>query len=89
MYLKLSQEVDRKLRKLKQKDVRLFRQTERQLVLFIENPQHPSLRIHKLSGEFKNMWSLSINKSIRMIYILDADEAFFIKIGTHDQVYKP
>lgn len=88
MQIELSPELDNDLRKLKRKDSRLSKQIEKQLALFIENPKHPSLRVHKLTGELKNLWSISINKSIRMVYIFDADQAYFVKIGTHDQVYK-
>lgn len=88
MYVEFSQEVDRKIRRIHKKDQKLSQQIEKQLALFIENPKHPSLRIHKLSGEFKNLWSLSINRSIRMVYILETDSAYFVGLGTHDEVYK-
>jgi len=71
------------------KDKKLANRIEKQILLFEENPKHPSLRIHKLSGSHPNMWSISITMSIRMVYLLlENDEALFIKIGTHDQVYK-
>lgn len=52
------------------------------------NPKYPSLRVHKLSGELENIWSISISKGIRMTYLQDGDEAYFFDIGTHDEVYK-
>jgi len=37
----------------------------------------------------KNRWSVSVSKSLRMVYILlEGDTAYFIIIGTHDQVYR-
>lgn len=88
MQIKFSSKVKRELRKLRDKDTKLSKRIEKQLDLFVENPKHPSLRIHKLSGELKNIWSLSINKSIRMIYVSDEEGIYFTDIGTHDQVYK-
>lgn len=40
-----------------------------------------------------NRWSISISKSIRMVYVIVPGEeneesiAYFVAIGTHDQVY--
>lgn len=82
-------EVDEYLRKIKQKDSKLTLRIEKQLALFIEDPKHPSLRTHKLSGKINNMWSISISMNIRMIYVrIDETTIVFVKIGTHDEVYR-
>ena len=61
----------------------------KQLSLFVKNPKHPSLRTHKLSGRMKNMWSISITMSIRMVYLrINEDSYVFVKIGTHEEIYK-
>ena len=65
MQIQFSEEVDQELKKIKQKDQRLLKQIEKQLALFQENPRHPSLRLHKLSGELNELWSISISKNIR------------------------
>lgn len=57
----------------------------KQLDLFRKNHLHPSLRFHKLSGQ--NIYSVSIDKSIRMLLKLEDQIAYFIEIGTHDEVY--
>lgn len=89
MRVKFSNEFISDLKKIKQKDKRLALRAEKQLILFKENPTHPSLRLHKLSGKFKNTWSISLTKSVRMVYILIANDiAYFVDIGTHDQVYR-
>ncbi len=88
MYIEFSDEVDKELRKLKNKNSKLAKQIEKKLALFLDNPKHPSLRIHKLTGELKELWSVSINKSVRMVYLIVKDTAYFIDIGTHDEVYK-
>ncbi len=88
MKIEFSPLVDKKLRQLKQKDSHLAKIVEKQLALFAENPKHPSLRVHKLAGDLENLRSISVNRSVRMSYVLEGDVAYFIKIGTHDEVYK-
>lgn len=89
MKAKFSPLVQKEIISIQQKDKKLARRIEKQIQLFEENPKHPSLRTHKLSGNLEKMWSISITMSIRMVYILlDDEKALFVKIGTHDQVYK-
>lgn len=94
MKIKLSSEVTTDLKKIKQKDIKLADRVEKQLILFTKNPKHPSLRTHKLSGNVENRWSISINKSIRMVYVIvkrkedEESTAYFVAIGTHDQAYR-
>ena len=61
---------------------------KKQLNLFSIDPKHKSLRVHKLSGELKQLWSISINKEIRMVYVQEKDVVYFSDIGTHDEVYR-
>lgn len=90
MRVKLSPDVVTALKKLKSKDNILSKKVEKKLEVFKKNPKHPSLRLHKLTGQHKNEWSISITRSIRMVYIEKEENiAYFIAIGTHDQVYKP
>ena len=88
MRITFSNDVKKCLAKVKQKDSKLAERIEKQLALFAENPKHPSLRTHKLSGNLQNMWSISITMNVRMVYLLlDNDSVIFIKAGTHDEVY--
>ncbi len=89
MEVKFATEVEKYLQKIKSKDGKLFSRIDKQLLLFVKNPKHPSLRTHKLSGKIKNMWSISITMSIRMVYIKISESSFvFVKIGTHKEAYK-
>ncbi len=89
MKIRFSPDFIKLLKKIKRTDRSLIAQINKQLKLFQLQPQHPSLRTHKLSGKMKNRWSISLSRSFRMIYILlDKDEAYFIAIGTHDKVYR-
>ncbi len=89
MKVKLSPLVQQKLTNLYKKDKKLIQRIEKQIKLFESNPKHPSLRTHKLTGNFNNRWSISINKVLRMVYlVLDENTAYFVDLGTHDEVYK-
>lgn len=88
MHIQLSPYVLKELKKIKKKDKKLAEKIEKQLVLFQSNPKHPSLRMHKLTGKKENAWSISITMSLRMIYkLLEENIAYFIDVGTHDEVY--
>lgn len=76
------------LQKIELKDKKLSKKIQKQLKLFQQNPRHKSLRPHKLTKETKNVWTISIDKSLRMLYE-DNDIYYFFDIGTHDQVYRP
>ncbi len=86
--IRFSNQVYEKIHFLKKKNKRLFDLIQKKLELIILNENHPSLRKHKLNGKLNNLWSISINKSIRMVYIEMENEYYFVDIGTHDQVYK-
>lgn len=87
MNFDVSPDLKKELKKIKKKNQSLAQKIEKQLVVFQQNHLHPSLRTHKLSGK-NNIWSISIDKSIRMLYILDKSRAYFFDLGTHEQVYK-
>jgi len=53
--------------------------------IFKENPLHPSLRLHELRGDFKGIWSISINTNYRIIFERQKNgDILFISIGNHD-----
>ena len=58
------------------------------LALFIENPQHPSLRVKKMQGH-SYIWEGSITKNYRFTFQIDDDVCILRRIGTHDILNKP
>jgi addiction module RelE/StbE family toxin len=89
MHILLSPFVNKELQRIKHKDKKLIEKIEKQLFLFQSNPKHPSLRVHKLTGKKEFAWSISITMSLRMVYqLVDDNTAYFIDIGTHDEVYR-
>ena len=88
MEIHLSPFVRKELRRINQKDKKLAKKIEKQLLIFANNPRHPSLRTHKLTRKKEQEWSIPITMSFRMIYkILDNNIAYFSDIGNHDEVY--
>jgi len=59
----------------------------RQLSLLLQNPRHPSLRLHKMEG-FSNMWEISITMSYRVMFTIEGDKYVLFKIGKHDILKK-
>ena len=57
--------------------------------LFVNDPYHPSLRTHSLSGILKGLWSLRITYQHRLVFkFIGAEKkALLIDIGTHEEVY--
>jgi len=57
--------------------------------IFIENPYDRRLKTHKLSGQFKDLWSFTIDYDIRVVFYFtkNKDESIFIDIGSHNEVY--
>jgi addiction module RelE/StbE family toxin len=89
MKAKFSPLVQQKILHLHKKDKKLVARIEKQIKLFESNPKHPSLRTHKLTGNLANRWSISISRGLRMVYLmLDEDIAYFVDLGTHDEVYR-
>ena len=55
--------------------------------LFIQDPKNSLLKDHALTGSKKGLRAFSITGDIRVVYYIKANTAYFIDIGTHNQVY--
>lgn len=82
--LVFSSKFEKKLKKLTSSNKPLKFQAKKTVELIRSDIDHPSLRMHKLNNQ---KWSVSVNKSIRMILKIDRDEIFVLDIGTHEEVY--
>jgi len=67
----------------------LVSQYEKTLKLLEIDPTHPSLRLHPLKGQLKELHSVSINISYRITleFILVNKEIILVNVGHHDEVY--
>ena len=87
MLIKFSPLFSKKLTKLKRKNPQLAELVRIKLKFYQKNPTHNSLRIHKLTGNLHNCWSLSVTKDFRLLFTFDP-EPYFFDLGTHSEIYK-
>lgn len=65
----------------------LLDKTIKAILLFVKNPQHPSLNLEKLKGT--KIWTIRVDKSNRIFFFwIDQSTALFIDIGKHDKYRK-
>jgi addiction module RelE/StbE family toxin len=55
--------------------------------MFESNPSNPFLHDHKLTGDKEGFRAFSITGDIRVIYVMEKGIAYFLDIGTHNQIY--
>lgn len=79
----------KRARKFIKKHPDLLSQYEKTLKLLEINPEHPSLRLHKLRGKLSELYSVSINITYRICidFLIEDDKIIPIDVGTHDEVY--
>ena len=80
---------NKRAKKFIKKHPDLLPQYEKTLKLLEINPNHPSLRLHKLKGKLSELYSISINISYRISidFIIEDDKIIPIDVGSHDEVY--
>ena len=65
------------------------KKAEKQEKIFRKNPFHPSLHTEKLEPKNKELWSIRVDKSYRIIFrFIDGNTVLFLTIGPHDWIYK-
>lgn len=70
-------------------DHKLTTKTASRIQMFVDNPKHPLVRDHALTGSFQGLRAFWVTGDIRIIYRRNsADEVEFLDIGTHAQVYE-
>ena len=55
--------------------------------LFINNPTFALLHNHPLKGNKEGLRAFSVTGDIRIVYYIYNEIAYFVDIGTHNQVY--
>jgi mRNA-degrading endonuclease RelE of RelBE toxin-antitoxin system len=61
---------------------------DKQFVLLLENPHHPSLQIKKIKGH-PNIWEGRVTKSYRFTFHISGEIYLLRRIGTHDILKTP
>lgn len=76
--------------------IRTFRKIETDLqeeiiekVDLLKDPSnHKRLKVHKLTGKLKGIWSFSVNYRIRVTFAKPKKNVIVLEtVGTHDEVY--
>lgn len=87
MKIHLSKKFKKKLDKIYNKDRKIVSLIDKQLGIFKNNPCHPSLRLHKISGKKTENWSITVRGNLRIIFTFYQEGILLVDIGSHDEVY--
>lgn len=64
------------------------RRCDSRLRIFENNPFHPILYNHSLSGEYEGCWSINIGGDLRAIYRYEEKDAvIFVDVDTHHNLF--
>lgn len=75
-------------RSFKKLEIKIQKTAMHKIAVFENNFLHPSLRVHKLRGEFSEFWAFSVTKSYRILFkFLEDNKVVYCDIGDHD-IYK-
>jgi addiction module RelE/StbE family toxin len=55
--------------------------------LFAENPTHPALRNHFLTGKYAGFRSIDVTEDWRALYREENERIIFADLGTHEELY--
>jgi addiction module RelE/StbE family toxin len=55
--------------------------------LFSENPDHPLLHRHALTGKYQDFVSINVTEDWRALYREEPERILFVNIGTHKTLY--
>jgi mRNA interferase YafQ len=66
-----------------------LRRLREALILFQNEPNHPDLYNHPLTGNWQGYRSIAFGGDWRVHYILENNgDVIFVAVGTHSQLYK-
>ncbi len=65
----------------------IHRRFDERVRKFSDDPNDEQLFDHPLSGKLDGYRAFSVTGDIRVVYYIQNDTAYFIDIGTHNQVY--
>lgn len=87
MIIKQSPDFVKKLNKLTHKNSRLEAKIASKLKLFLLNKNHNSLRLHKIKSGGIDMWSISVDMGLRIMFVYRDYGILLFDIGSHEEVY--
>ena len=77
----------KKLHKSRRFEPKLATKIHQSLNDLVSNPNTNSLRLHKLSGKNGDVWSISLNRSLRLTFTYVSDGILILNFGKHEEVY--
>lgn len=88
--INFSQQYKKREQKFFKKHKDLLDKYEKVLFILGDNPSHPSLRLHQISGKLYPLYSVSIDMQYRMTleFYIEDEKIIPVNIGTHDEVYQ-
>ncbi len=87
MQIKYHREFTKSYKKRIAQKPKLVSQFQKQLEKFIQSPNDPILKDHKLIGEKSEFRAFSVTGDIRVVYKIVNNEIWLYDIGSHNQVY--
>ncbi|MFH0936801.1 MAG: type II toxin-antitoxin system mRNA interferase toxin, RelE/StbE family [Candidatus Daviesbacteria bacterium] len=87
MQIKYHKDFAKNYKKRIAKHPKLVNHFQKQLEKFIQDPNNPTLKSHKLVGEKSEFRAFSITGDIRVVYKIVDEEIWLYDIGSHNQVY--
>jgi addiction module RelE/StbE family toxin len=87
--LVFTQQYTKRLKRFLRQNPQVRPQYAKTIELLSLNPHHPSLRLHRLKGNLKTLYSISINMQHRITIklIIEDDEIILVNVGSHGTVY--
>ena len=61
---------------------------EKQIILLLNNPKHPSLRLKKMEGH-RSIYEARVTKDYRMTFQIVDDTYLLRRVGTHSILKRP
>ena len=77
------------IRRYKKLSSRLKEEVKEKIKQFQSVGNHQGLKVHKLGGSLKNIFSFSVNYKVRVVFEFGRDKtsANLLLVGDHDEVY--
>lgn len=77
----------KKLERLAKRNSDLRLKIDKKLQLLVTDSRSNSLRLHKINSRQKEVWSVSVDMKLRILFSYVDDGILLINIGGHDEVY--
>lgn len=84
MTIKLHQNFLKQYKKLRESKKKKFKERRD---LFLQNELNPTLNNHSLKGKYQGFRSINVTGDLRAIYKKNNDEALFVAIDSHSNLY--